>query len=70
MEIEDVQTIAPLAVERARRLAFAKRLIRVGTPKRDATAMVRQKFRCSQPTAWRVVDAAFDLVGVVNDAKR
>lgn len=64
-ELEAVHAVAPTALERARRLDYAIRLIRQGMSRKDVIVMVRRRFECSQPTAWRVVDMANDMAGGV-----
>ena len=64
-ELETVHTVAPQALERARRLDYALRLIRQGMSRREVSGMVRRRFECSQPTAWRLVDMANDMAGRV-----
>lgn len=61
--LEMVQVVSPSALERARRLAYAVQLVRTGTPRREAGALVRERYGCCRMTAWRVVDAAWDLAG-------
>lgn len=59
--MEAVYTVAPAAVERARRLDMAVRLLRGGSTRRDAARLLRDRYGVSQPTAWRLVDAAADM---------
>lgn len=54
--------VDPLAAERAARLEFAISLLRNKRPVREARRRVQQRFQCSQPTAWRTVEMARDLV--------
>lgn len=59
--LEAVYTLSPAAVERARRLELAVRLLRGGSTRRDAARLLRDRYGVSQPTAWRLVDAAADM---------
>lgn len=68
--LTDVYEIDPRAVERARRLEFAKRQLRNGATRREAVRRLRDSFAVSQPTAWRVVDAAHDLAGPLTVAEK
>ena len=61
--IDLVHVVDPQALERARRLEFAIRQITSGVRRSQIVVMVQTQFRCSQPTAWRVLDMAFDLAG-------
>ena len=61
--IDLVHVVDPQALDRARRLEFAIRQIAAGVKRSQIVVMVQAQFRCSQPTAWRVVDMAFDLAG-------
>lgn len=60
--IEAVHVLNPAALERARRLQYAVSLLRSGTARRDASGLVQRQYGCSQPTAWRLVCMAADLV--------
>lgn len=55
--------VAPAALERARRLEYAIKLIRQGECRRKVSGILHERFGVSQPTAWRIVDMAFDLAG-------
>ena len=55
----------PRAIEGARRLEFAVRQIAAGVHRRHVVVMIQAQFKCSQPTAWRVVDMAFDIAGPI-----
>lgn len=61
--LEMVAAVSPSALERARRLEYAVHLIRTGTPKSEASALVRERYDCCRMTAWRTVDMAWDLAG-------
>lgn len=58
-----IHVVDPHAIERARRLDFAIRQIAAGLKKCDIVIMIRAQFQCSTPTAYRVVEMAFDLAG-------
>lgn len=60
--IEAVHLADPRALERARRLQAAVALLRDGTSRREASGIIHARYRCSRPTAWRLVDMAADLV--------
>jgi hypothetical protein len=64
-ELDLVHTVDPQALERARRLEYAVKLVQQDVPAREATVLVRRRFGCSQPSAWRTVDMAKDLAGKV-----
>ena len=55
--------VAPQAMERARRLEYAIKLIRQGECRRKVSGAIHERFGVSRPTAWRIVDMAFDLAG-------
>lgn len=57
--------VAPAALERARRLEYAIKLIQQGHSRRHVSGQVFLKFRVSRPTAWRVTDVAFDMAGAI-----
>ena len=61
--LEAVHTLAPAVLQRAIRLQYAVALIRGGTPRREASGLVRRRFGLSFSTAWRFVDMAVDLAG-------
>jgi hypothetical protein len=64
---ELVHVVDPQALERARRLAFAIKLVEQGElTMREVSARLQERFGCSQPTAWRTVDMANDLAGKVS----
>lgn len=63
--LEAVHAVSPSAIERARRLETAIRLLRDGWTRRDASGEIARRFSVSRPTAWRTVDAAHDMVGEV-----
>jgi hypothetical protein len=63
LTVELIAAVAPDAIERARRLEFALRMLRVGTPAGETERLVRLRFSCSQATAWRTVSMAIDLEG-------
>lgn len=56
--------VASDALERARRLEFAIRLIQQGECRRRVSGQVYARFGVSRPTAWRIVDIAWDMAGV------
>ncbi len=68
--IEAVYSLAPGAVERARRLEHAARILRSGSTRREAARLLRDRYGCSQPTAWRIVDAAADLTIIESPSGR
>lgn len=55
------------ALERVRRLEVALQLIRAGYPRREVSGTLQRRFSIAQPTAWRIVEMAWDLAGGVND---
>lgn len=63
LTVELIAAVAPEAIERAKRLDFALRMIRVGTPSGETERLVRLRFGCSQATAWRTVSMALDMEG-------
>lgn len=63
--IDIVHAVDPTVLERARRLEVAMQLLKQGKTKREASGLLQQRFRITQPTAWRLVDAANDMVGKV-----
>jgi len=63
--LETVYIVAPRALDMARRLEFAMAQLKAGHNRTGVTVLVRERFGCSQPTAWRVVDMAFDLIGEI-----
>jgi len=52
----------PRAVERAERLQYAVMLLRREIRESDVRRRLRQHYKISQPTAWRVVEAAKDFL--------
>lgn len=63
--LDMIHIVDPQAIERARRLEFAVRQIAAGVHRRHVVVMIQAQFKCSQPTAWRVVDMANDLAGPI-----
>jgi hypothetical protein len=63
--LEVVFAIDPQACERARRVKAAMDLLRAGLPRREVSGVIQRRFGVSQPTAWLVVDMAFDMAGPV-----
>lgn len=55
-------TVSPDAERRCRRLEHAILLLSSGTAADDARRIVRERWSVSQPTAWRIVAMAEDLV--------
>ena len=60
-----VHILAPRMLERVRRLEFALRHVRAGTPPAEIRTLLRLTYGVSWPTAWRTVDIAIDLAGPV-----
>lgn len=58
-----LHTASPATVERARRLAYAVRLVQQGHTRREVSGMVRRQFGISPVTAWRISHMAWDLAG-------
>lgn len=58
-----LHTASPATVERARRLAYAVRLVQQGHARREVSGMVRRTYSCSPVTAWRISHMAWDLAG-------
>ena len=58
-----VQTLNPRTLDRARRLAVAVSLLRLGNPRRRVCALIRARFAVCQVEAWRIVDMASDMTG-------
>jgi hypothetical protein len=54
-------SVAPDALERARRLRYAMRLLRAGETPCHARYLLREQFQISRITAWRIVGMARDL---------
>ena len=52
----------PQAVERAQRLQYAVMLLRREINESDVRRRLREYYKVSQPTAWRVVEVAKDFV--------
>lgn len=61
--LEAVQAVAPEALERAQRLQYAAKLLTEGYTRREVSGRVFDRYRCTRPTAWRLVDMAADLAG-------
>lgn len=61
--LELVHVVAPQAIERARRLEVALQLLKAGYTRRQASGTLQERFSMPQPSAWRLVDMAHDLVG-------
>lgn len=59
---EAVHVLDQTMLERARRLQYAVALLRNGETRRDVSGLVMRQYGCSQPTAWRLVSMAADLV--------
>jgi hypothetical protein len=64
--IDIIHAVDPLAVERARRLEVAMQLLRSGRNRREVSGLIQVRFRVSQQTAWRLVDAAADMTEEVS----
>lgn len=58
-----LHAIDPGACERAKRVKFAMEMLRQGMGRRAISGEVQRRFKVSQPTAWIVVDMAFDMAG-------
>jgi hypothetical protein len=65
--LEAVFVLSPGTAERARRLAVAITLLRAGTSKREARALLRLRFGVSRVAAWRLVDVAADVAEMPED---
>lgn len=61
--LELIGVLEPNAIERARRVELAIKLLDEGQPVRAVRAEIRRRFRIAQPLAWRVVDMAVDMAG-------
>jgi hypothetical protein len=61
--LEAVHVLNPRTLERARRLAVALMLLRVGISRREAVAAVRLRFNVGRIEAWRLVNMASDIAG-------
>lgn len=57
--------VAPQALERARRLQYAIQRIQAGECRRKVSGQVHVKFGVSRPTAWRIVEMAWDMAGPI-----
>lgn len=57
-----LMSVDPSAIERARRLECAIRLLRMGLSRTEVTQYVRAEYRVHNTTAWRTVTMAADLV--------
>jgi len=62
--VETILSVDPEAVERARRLDHAIGLLRAGEAPTDVRRLVRARYEISVATAWRIVEAARDMVEV------
>lgn len=63
--IEILHAVSPQTLERARRLEAAIALVKEGKSRREASGILQRRFELSQPTAWRIVDAAHDMAGKI-----
>lgn len=54
-------TVAPQAIERCRRFEFAIMLLRNGIDCCESQRLLRERFKVSRVTAWRIVSAARDM---------
>jgi len=63
IEMSLLLTVDPAAIDRARRLAYAMRMIRTGTPRADVSRSLVERFRVSRKTAYRIVSMAIDIAG-------
>lgn len=59
--LEAVQVLNPRTLGRARRLTVALELLRQGHSRRDAVALLRERYRIARAEAWRLVDKASEL---------
>ena len=62
IELNFMMCTDPRAVERAQRLQYAVMLLRREASENDVRRRLRIHYKVSQPTAWRVVEAAKDFV--------
>ncbi len=62
IELPTLMCVAPRAVEQAQRLQYAILLLRRSTDENDIRRRIRRHYHCSQPTAWRTVEMAKDIV--------
>ena len=65
--VELVMSVDANAIERAQRLEHAMRMLRGGLSGKEARRVMRERYSISVATAWRIVDAANDLVGDERD---
>lgn len=61
IDITLLLAVDPAAIDRARRLAFAVRLVREGTNRADITRTLAERFDISRKTAYRIASIAFDI---------
>jgi hypothetical protein len=59
--IDIIHVVDPTVIERARRMEVAMSLLREGRNRREVSGLIQVRFRVSQQTAWRLVDAASDI---------
>lgn len=57
--------VAPAALERARRLEYAIKLVREGHDRRKVSGAVFVRFSVSRSSAWRIADMAIDMAGEI-----
>lgn len=62
IELTTLMCVAPRAVEQAQRLQYAVLLLRRKTDEHDVRQRIERHYHCSQPTAWRTVEMAKDIV--------
>lgn len=62
IDLDLVHIVAPQALEKARQLDYAIKLLKDGYTTREANAILRQQYSISRMTAWRVLDKAHDVV--------
>jgi hypothetical protein len=67
--LECIHVVSPGAIERARRLEAAIALLRQGIDRREVSGTIRRKYSVNQATAWRIVEMAIDVSGVLPGRK-
>jgi hypothetical protein len=62
IELSVFMTVAPKAVDRAHRLQYALLLLRRKITEREVRLRIEEHCKVSQPTAWRTVEMAKDIL--------
>jgi hypothetical protein len=63
--LELLFVVDPDAIERAKRLQLAMRMLRDGFTRRQVSGFLIRHHSIPQQTAWRIVDMAIDLAGPI-----